>query len=114
MEVPKPEELTILVVLTDLRREGGSFVLAVPVSLKSQLHFVLAVADLALSPFFFSFFFFFLGGFNSPQSCESVFVFGSEIFFFFLVRPRIGPNPLTGPAGPVWGRSRAREKNPLS
>ena len=86
MEVPKPEELTILVVLTDLRREGGSFVLAVPVSLKSQLHFVLAIADLALSPFFFLFSFFFLG-FSSPQSCEFVFVFGSKIFFFFLVGP---------------------------
>ena len=86
MEVPKPKELTILVVLTDLRREGGSFILAVPVSLKSQLHFVLAVADLALSPFFFLFSFFFLG-FSSPQSCEFVFVFGSKIFFFFLVGP---------------------------
>ena len=29
---------------------------------------------------------------------QSVFVFGSEIFFF-LVGPRIGPNPLTGPVG---------------
>ena len=115
MEVPKPEELTILVVLTDLRREGGSFVLAGPVSLKSQLHFVLVVADLALSPFFFFFLFsFFFGGFSSPQSCEFVVVFGSEIFFFFLVGPRIGPNPLTGPARPVWGRSGAREKNLLS
>ena len=52
---------TVLAVPTDLRREGGSFVLAVPVSLKSQLRFVLAVADLALSPFFFFFFSFFLG-----------------------------------------------------
>ena len=114
MEVPKPEELTILVVLTDLRRERGSFVLAGPVSLKSQLHFVLAVVDLALSPFFFFFLFFSFLGFSSPQSCEFVFVFGSEIFFFFLVGPRIGPNPLTGPAGPVWGRSGAWEKNLLS
>ena len=47
---------TVLAVPTDLRREGGSFVLTVPVSLKSQLHFVLAVADLTLSPFFFFFF----------------------------------------------------------
>ena len=53
MEVSILEELTILAVPTDLRREGGSFVLAVLVSLKSQLRFVLAVADLALSPFFF-------------------------------------------------------------
>ena len=74
MEVPIPEELKILVVPTDLRREGGSFVLVVPVSLKSQLRFVLAVIDLALSPFFF-FFLFFFSGFNSPQSCEFVFVF---------------------------------------
>ena len=59
MEVPIPEELKILVVPIDLRREGGSFVLIVPVSLKSQLRFVLAVADLALSTFFFSFFYFF-------------------------------------------------------
>ena len=51
----------VLAVPTDLRREGGSFVLTVPVSLKSQLRFVLAVADLALSPFFFFFFSFFLG-----------------------------------------------------
>ena len=74
MEVPIPEELTILAVLTDSRREGGSFVFAVPVSLKSQLHFILAVANLALSPFFLSFFYFF-SGFSSPQSCEFVFVF---------------------------------------
>ena len=65
---------TVLAVPTDLRREGGSFVLAVPVSLKSQLRFVLAVADLTLSPFFFLFFFFF-SGFSSPHSCEFVFVF---------------------------------------
>ena len=31
----------------------------------------------------------------------SVFVFGSEIFFFFLVGSRIGPSPLTGPVGPA-------------
>ena len=68
MEVPIPEELKILPVPTDLRREGGSFVLTVPVSLKSQLRFVLAVADLASSPFFFL-------GFSSPQSWEFVFVF---------------------------------------
>ena len=66
MEVPIPEELTVLAVPTDLRREGGSFVLAIPVSLKSQLRFILAVADLTLSPFFFLFSFpffsfFFLG-----------------------------------------------------
>ena len=42
-----------------------------------------------------------------------VFVFGSN-FFFFLVGPRIGPNPLTGPIGPGWGGFGAREKNPLS
>ena len=46
---------TILAVLIDLRTEEGSFILTVPVSLKSQLRFVLAVADLALS-IFFSFF----------------------------------------------------------
>ena len=40
----------------------------------------------------------------------SVFVFGSK-FFFLLVGPCIEPNPLTGPN---WGRSGAREKNPLS
>ena len=73
MEVPIPEELTILVVSTDLRRERGSFVLAVLVSFKSQLHFVLAIADLALSPFFFS-------RFSSPQSCEFMFVFVFMIF----------------------------------
>ena len=38
-----------------------------------------------------------------------VIVFGSEIFF--LVKPQIGPNPLTRPG---WGESGAREKNPLS
>ena len=59
MEVPIPEELTILAVPTDLRREGGSFVLAVPVSLKSQLRFILAITDLALSTFFFLFSIFF-------------------------------------------------------
>ena len=75
MEVPIPEELTVLAVPTDLRREGGSFVLAVPVSLKSQLRFVLAVVDLTLSPFFFLFFSFFFSGFSSSQSCEFVFVF---------------------------------------
>ena len=57
MEVLILEELTILAVPTDLRREGDNFVLAILVSLKSQLSFVLAVADLALSPFFFLFFF---------------------------------------------------------
>ena len=32
----------------------------------------------------------------------SVFVFGSEnFFFFFLVGSRIGPSPLTGPVGPA-------------
>ena len=44
-----------------------------------------------------------------------VIVFGSEIFFW--VEPQIGLNPLTGPvgpAGPGWGGSGAREKNPLS
>ena len=61
---------TVLAVPTDLRREGGSFVFAVLVSLKSQLRFVLAVANLALSPFFF-----FFSGFSSPHSCEFVFVF---------------------------------------
>ena len=61
MEVPIPEELKILAVPTDLRREGDSFVLTVPVSLKSQLRFILAVADLAVSPFFLFFLFFFLG-----------------------------------------------------
>ena len=65
--------------MIDLRREGVSFVLAVPVSLKSQLRFVLAVADLALSPFFFLFSSF--SGFNSPQSCEFVFVF---VFVFMI------------------------------
>ena len=30
----------------------------------------------------------------------SVFVFGSENFFF-LVGPRIGPSPLMGPVGPA-------------
>ena len=75
---------TILAVLTDLRREGGSFVLAVPVSLKSQLRFVLAVADLALSPFFFFFFFFFFSGFSSPHSCEFVFVF----VFVYMISER--------------------------
>ena len=43
-----------------------------------------------------------------------VFVFGSKFFFFFLVGPRIGPNPLTEPIGPGWGGFGAREKNPLS
>ena len=85
MEVPIPEELTILVVLTDLRREGGSFILAIPLSLKSQLRFVLAVADLALSPFFFSFFYFF-SGFSLPQSCEFVFVF--VFVFVFMISER--------------------------
>ena len=42
-----------------------------------------------------------------------VFVFGSK-FLFFLVGPRIGPNPLTGPIGPDWGGFGARKKNPLS
>ena len=75
MEVPIPEELTILAVLTDLRREGGSFVLTVPISLKSQLCFILAVSIF----FLFSFFLFF-SGFSSPQSCEFVFVFVFMIF----------------------------------
>ena len=61
---------TVLAVPIDLRREGGSFILVVPVSLKSQLRFVLTIADLALSPFFF-----FFSGFSSPHSCEFVFVF---------------------------------------
>ena len=38
----------------------------------------------------------------------------SGLFFFFLVGPRIGPNPLTGPAGPDRGGSGPREKNPLN
>ena len=91
MEVPKPEELTILVVLTDLRREGGSFVLAVPVSLKSQLHFVLAVADLALSPFFFLFsFFFFLGSIrlNHVNLCLCL---DLKFFSFFWLGHELGP-----------------------
>ena len=83
MEVPIPEELTVLAVPTDLRREGGSFVLAIPVSLKSQLRFVLAVADLTLSPFFFLFSIFF-SGFSLPQSCEFVFVF----VFVFMISER--------------------------
>ena len=79
MEVSIPEELTILAVPIDLRREGGSFVLAVPVSLKSQLRFVLAVADLASCPFFFS-------RFSSPQSYEFVFVF--VFLFVFMISER--------------------------
>ena len=40
--------------------------------------------------------------------------FGLQFFFFFLVGPRIGPNPLTRPAGPGRGGFGPREKNPLS
>ena len=61
---------TVLAVPIDLRREGGSFILVIPVSLKFQLRFVLTIADLALSPFFF-----FFSGFSSPHSCEFVFVY---------------------------------------
>ena len=88
MEVPKPEELTILVVLTDLRREGGSFVLAGPVSLKSQLHFVLAVVDLALSPFFFFFLFWGSVRLNHVNLCLCL---DLKFFSFFWLGHELGP-----------------------